>query len=183
MLKLFLVVSFPIHLWTIFLFLRDFSWLADQRSSWDALGVGAYSMIIAFLDSLFVFIFCILLNFMLPNRWKEDRRLSMIILFYYVVVVWAVLVRILRYHIGQYPGVIERLFLDTAHPLRYIFFAIGIMAVFALLMIAGVISAHLNQSKLIARLHTFYDRIMVLAVFYLLLDVAGLVVLFVRIIG
>ena len=83
---LFLTTAFPIHLWTIILVLRDFAWVTERTNAWDAVGVAAYGMVFAFIESLFVFIIVVLLGLLLPKQWDERKRLSFLGLLIFTVV-------------------------------------------------------------------------------------------------
>ena len=53
--KLFSNAGVLTHIWTFILFLRDFSWLNERTNVWDAFAVGAYGLVTAFIESIFVF--------------------------------------------------------------------------------------------------------------------------------
>jgi len=44
---LFLISAFPLHVWTLLLAFRDFSWLTERTNLWDAIGVLSYGLIYA----------------------------------------------------------------------------------------------------------------------------------------
>jgi hypothetical protein len=50
--KLFLIVAFLLHVWTIFMTLRDIGWVAEGRTIGGAIGFSAYVLVITLFESL-----------------------------------------------------------------------------------------------------------------------------------
>src|SRR5574342_450210 len=88
---LFLVCAFPLHVWTIILAFRDFSWVSERTNSWDAIGVVSYGLIFAFIESVVIFLAAILLGFLVSKKWNEDRRLALVGVLVFVTSLWAIL--------------------------------------------------------------------------------------------
>ena len=61
--NLFLICAFPLHVWTIILAFRDFSWVTERTNSWDALGVVSYGLIFALIESVAVFLVALVARF------------------------------------------------------------------------------------------------------------------------
>jgi hypothetical protein len=53
---LFSATAFLIHVWAILLIFQDLSWLAERTNMWDAIGVGAYGLVLALVESVFLFL-------------------------------------------------------------------------------------------------------------------------------
>ena len=87
--SLFLVCAFPLHLWTIILAFRDFSWVTERTNSWDAVGVLSYGLIFAFIESVAVFLVTVLLGFLVSKKWNEDRRNALLGNLVLIASLWA----------------------------------------------------------------------------------------------
>ena len=88
--SLYLTCAFPLHVWTIILSLRDFSWVAERTNSWDAIGVVSYGLVFALVESLLVFLVALLLGFLISKKWDEDRRIALMGLLVFITSLWAI---------------------------------------------------------------------------------------------
>jgi hypothetical protein len=53
---LFAAAAFLVHVWAIMLIFQDLAWLAERTNMWDAIGVGAYGLVVALGESVFLFL-------------------------------------------------------------------------------------------------------------------------------
>lgn len=175
--SLFLACAFPLHLWTIILVFRDFSWVSERTNSWDAVGVLSYGLIFAFLESMAVFLVTILLGFLVSKKWEEGRRNALLSNLVLIVSLWAMasyLYFILQVSIsGQTIDFIASL----KHPVRFLY-AIG-------LALAGVTITLptyfiLRSEKFLQFIKGLFERLSLLTQVYLFFDFIGLVIVIIR---
>ena len=88
--SLFLICAFPLHIWTIILTLRDFSWVSERTNSWDAIGVVSYGLLFAFIESVIVFLVFTLLGFLVSKKWTEDQRIALLGSLVTIASLWAI---------------------------------------------------------------------------------------------
>jgi hypothetical protein len=93
---LFLMAAFPTHVWTIVLILQDFSWIAERNNNWDALSVGAYGLVVAFIESLFVFALALVVSFLIPRKWEGKKRVAILTSLVMIAGMWAILTGALK---------------------------------------------------------------------------------------
>jgi len=67
-LQLFLVCAFPIHVWAYINLFNDMPAMVLEMGVWRILGVTAYVLVFALLESLLVFGLILLVSFILPER-------------------------------------------------------------------------------------------------------------------
>jgi hypothetical protein len=66
--RLFLVCAFPVHVWAYINLLNDMPSMVLEMGVWRILGVAAYVLVFALLESLLVFGLIFLVSFILPER-------------------------------------------------------------------------------------------------------------------
>ncbi len=69
----------------------DFSWIAKRTTTWDAVGVGAYALVIALIESLALFIISVFLSFLLPKKWSETQRIVLMGSLGILISLWGIL--------------------------------------------------------------------------------------------
>src|SRR3990172_8272255 len=93
--SLFLMCAFPLHLWAMILIFRDMSWVIERTNVWDAIGVGSYGMIRAFVESVVVFVIFTVLGFLTPANWMIDRRIAFLSLLVILLSAWGMIAQLL----------------------------------------------------------------------------------------
>jgi hypothetical protein len=93
-LPLFLIVSFPINTWSIYIFFYNFEWVSQRTTLGDAIGYGAYALSTAFFES--VLITLLILPFFLLLKINRDPETSKAVLgiTYLMVSLWVIIGRI-----------------------------------------------------------------------------------------
>lgn len=178
--SLFLISAFPFHLWTLILVLRDLNWISHRTDMWDAIGVGAYAMQYALVESAFFFLLVAVLYISLPGSWGGDKSLAQSS----VIALWIPLLagmrQVYRYFDFASPGFLIKELFATGHPLRFVIIGTAILA--ALVFSLPLILSYLIVFKARARemIIEILGRIKLLSVFYLALDVIGLVIIAIR---
>lgn len=174
---LFLICAFPIHVWTIILAFRDFSWVAERTNSWDAVGLVSYGLIFAFIESVLVFLTAVLLGLLVSRKWTEDRRIALVGTLVFITSLWAMVAYLyFMLHITL-PGGTILFFASLAHPLRVIY-AISLASVIVTVGFPAYLV--LRSEKFLHGIRGFFERISTLTLFYLFFDVIGLVIVIIR---
>jgi hypothetical protein len=175
--SLFLICAFPLHIWTIILAFRDFSWVTERTNSWDAIGVVSYGLIFAFFESVIVFLSAVLLGFLVSKKWNEDRRITLIGTLVFVTSLWA-MASYLFFLLGVSISGETILFLASlAHPLRFMY---AISLVLVGLTVAFPTYYILRSEKFVRGVKGFFERLSLLTQFYLFFDFMGLIIVIIR---
>jgi hypothetical protein len=169
--------AFPLHVWTLILAFRDFSWVAERTNAWDAVGVASYGMIFAFIESLVVSLVAVLFGFLISTKWKEDRRIALLSYLVIIVALWEIVSQLYYLQGFSIPGSIYLFLIHSGHPVRYLYAA---ALVLALLTIGPPVYLLLRSDKALRLARESIDRLSLLTSFYLFLDLAGLVIVIVR---
>jgi hypothetical protein len=175
--SLFLMCALPLHAWTMILAFRDLSWLTDRTNAWDAVGVLCYGLVFAFLESLIVFLVASLLGLITPPRWEPSRRLGFLTVLVLVLSLWAMVGQLFFLINTGFPDAIITFLVRSAHPLRIIYTVIpGIV----ILTFAVPVVLVLRSRRGVQIMGEVIDRLGLLASFYLVFDVAALVIVVIR---
>lgn len=175
--SLFLICAFPLHVWTIILAFRDFSWVAERTNSWDAIGVVSYGLIFAFIESVLVFLVAVLLGFLVSRKWAEDRRLVLVGLLVFITCLWAIASYLFFMLNVSIPRAALLFVSNLAHPLRFLY-AFGLALVVPTVLIPAYLV--LRSDKVLKGMQGFFERLSLLTMFYLFFDFIGLVIVIVR---
>ena len=175
--SLFLICALPLHLWTIILALRDFSWVAERTNAWDAIGVFSYGMVFAFVESLVVFLVLTLLGFLVTKHWNQNQRFALLSTLVLITALWGMLGQ-LYFLLGfSLPEVLISFLTRSGHPLR-IMYAFSLMMVLPTILVPAYLI--LKSGRALRFMQDLTGRLSLLASFYLSLDLAGLVVIVIR---
>jgi len=113
--------AFPLHLWTILLAFRDFSWLIDRSNLWDAVSVLSYGLVFAFAESVLVFLIAALLGLLVPKYWMQERRVALLSILVTCLSVWAIFSQ-LYWLLGlATPGFLIQSLMGVPHPVRFLY--------------------------------------------------------------
>jgi hypothetical protein len=175
--SLFLMCALPLHIWTFILAFRDISWLTDRTNSWDAVGVVAYGLLFALVESLLVFAVMALLGYLVPGRWNPDRRVALLTVLVWVLSLWAMLDQLAFITGAGLPAWLIDIFVNSGHPAR-IFYAV-LLTVVSLSVLLPVLLV-LRSERGYKAVRGLMDRLSILMMFYLVLDAIGLVIVIIR---
>jgi hypothetical protein len=176
---LFLLCTIPVHLWMILMLLRDYSWVVPDFGLRTYIGYVGYSLVAAFLESLIITVPVFLLGFLISHKWGHGKRLASQVLVLIVVTFWVVA--------GQVYFILHE---TPPEWFNWILLRLPFHRELALATLWGLITASiavplrfvLLGEKLSAALLTALDRLSVLAIFYLALDAASLLLVSARLI-
>jgi hypothetical protein len=163
--------------WTIILVLRDVSWVAERTTVWDAVGVGAYGMVFALIESLIVFAIFTVFGFFTPRQWAVDKRIAFLSLLVLLLSAWGIVSQLLFLWNVFLPPSAIRFLAQSGHPVRIMYAA----SLAIILITIGIpVFLFLRSDKLTRSIQDLSERLALLTGFYLLLDLAGLVIVIVR---
>jgi len=159
------------------MYFEDYAWIARRTNAWDAIGVGAYGLVIAFVESVFVFLCAVLLSLLLPQKWTEAKRTVLMGWLVWISAIWGILGQLHFLLDPPIPGWIYKLFTGQAHPARIVYgLFLGLVLVTILLPVYGT----LKSEKFTQITMLIFERVSILTMLYLLLDFLGLVLVVVR---
>lgn len=175
--KLFLACVFPIHVWAIIMFLRDFNWISERTNSWDAVGVGGYAMLLALVESIAVFIVIFILGFLVHRTWNSETRLSVMSTLIFIIAMWAIFTQGFFLLGGMLPESIFQFLVDSGHPFRYLYGTIGAAVI---ITVALPVYLLLRVEKFVQGTMILLDRIAMLSGLYLFFDFVGIIIVIIR---
>lgn len=175
--SLFLVCAFPLHLWTLILVFRDMDWVIQRTNVWDAIGVGSYGMVFALAESLILFAGIVLLGFLTPKEWDVDRRIAFLSLLVILLSLWAVIAQLRYLWNVSLPLPLAQMIAASEHPLRLLY------ALYLAVVVPSValpVYLFLRSSRSVKWIQELTERLSTLAMFYLIFDLVGLVIVIFR---
>lgn len=174
---IFSVCAFPVHVWTLILFFRDYSWIAERTNQWDAIGVGAYGLTIAFVESLLLFIIASALRFIMPATWAEEKWVTLLGSIILLTLVWTIVGQLYFLINISMPSWFLRLFASIAHPLWFLYATIALMVGISIVIWTYFLYV---SKRFRSGVYQFFDRIAVLTSIYLFLDLCSFIIVLVR---
>lgn len=175
--SLFLMCAFPLHAWTLILAFRDLSWVTERTNAWDAVGVMAYGLLFALIESTVIFLVATGLGFLVSAQWDKDRRVVLLAVLVLIASMWAIAGQLFFLLNVPLPGQLIQFLVHSGHPLRVLY----------VLVLTVVTPTVLIPALLVLRSRVFFqffqgviDRVSVLTMFYLFFDIVGLVIVLVR---
>ena len=170
--KLFLISAFPLHVWALLLFFWDFSWIEERSGTWNAIGVGAYALVIALIESVIVLLVALLLGFLIPKVWSPKERASVLALIILLISFWAILGQLYFINKPDLTWLILPL-ATLSSPLFMLYLVSGVIIVISLVI---PIWFALSSEKFNKGLDAVLERVSFLMVIYLLLDVIAIII-------
>ena len=175
--SLFLMCAFPLHAWTLILAFRDLSWLTDRTNAWDAVGVTAYGLLFAFTETVVIFLIAALMGFLVTRYWDSNRRISLLSVLILILSLWAMVSQLYFLAGVSVPDALINFFAHISHPVR-ILYGIALIVVVPTVLVPTLLI--LRSDKALQFTKGLIERLSLLTMFYLLFDVAGLVIVIIR---
>ena len=174
-LRLFLIVTFPLHIWALLMIFRDFESVSERTILWDGFGYVGYSLIFTFVESLVIALVVWLLSLLLPRKWKDQRAINITGSLYMILA--GASMADMAFHTFNEARISRQYLhgLESYPNLTYGLIA-GAMLLFSVVLVMLV----LRSTKVEKVLTEFYDRMMLLSTLYLGLDVVGILVVIIR---
>jgi len=174
--------AFPLHLWTLILFFNDYAWVAERTNAWDAIGVGAYGLVFAFLESVLVFLGAVVLGLLIPRKWDEDQRTALISVLVLITSFWAMIGQL--YFLVNIrvtlPAAVALWLVQSGHPVRFLYLGAAVLIGLTVLPTTLLI---LRSRQAVAFVMASIDRISLLVMFYLFFDFVGVIIVILRNLG
>jgi hypothetical protein len=180
LINLFLVIAFPIHAWSILLVLNDAKWVAERTNSWDVIGYGSYALVVAFVESVFVFLIALLLSVITPKNWKGIKIFAVLGYLSLISATWTILNQAFYFIPEDKINYMYAYFYyhPDFKPLAYLL-VVGVKgAVIASVLIPVLLIA--RNEKVLKAITNFFERLTVLSSFYIFLDILGLIIIVYR---
>jgi hypothetical protein len=175
--SLFLMCALPLHAWTLLLAFRDIAWLTERTNSWDAIGVLCYGLLFALAESLAFFVVFVLLGLLLPRRWEPERRIALLGVYALVLALWAIVAQLFFLANMRLSGRIIEFLVASPHPLWVIYGVLLVLVLITFLVPLWAIGRPGGRLKFVGAL---IEKLALLGMFYLLFDVAALVIVVIR---
>ena len=174
---LFLICALPLHIWTIVLALRDFSWVSARTNSWDALGVISYGLVYTFIESVVIFILAILLGFLISKKWDEKRRIVLLGMLIVICSIWAMASHLYFLLEITPPAQVINFLAGVKHPLRTLYTSLLILVAPTFLIPAYLV---LKSNTLYRFAQDGMDRLSLLMTLYLFFDLSAFIIVLIR---
>lgn len=169
--------ALPLHVWTIILALRDFDWVSARTNSWDAVGVIAYGLAFAMIESLVVVIGAILLGFLVSRKWEEKRRVALMSMLVIILSLWSIFNQSYFLNEMSPPAWLAEFIFRTGRPVV----ALYVLALMLTSLSFAIPTYFIVRSdKFLHILQEGIDRLSLLMTLYLVFDAAALVIILVR---
>ena len=160
---IFAVCIIPVHVWLIINVLREVPAWILRLTTWDLVGVLAYSLVFALVESTLVFLGVLLLGIIIPVRFIRGKAIALSTVLLFLTSTWF---GFLHYN----NQIIER-----RQVIPFVLW--GISYVLVLLIAYFLIQ---RKQKLEALLNDFVKRLAVLSFIYFLMDIVSIVIIGIR---
>jgi len=178
---LFLACVFPIHLWAIIIIFRDLEYIIFKRDLWYAVGYSGYILAFALVESCLFFIFLFLLGYLYPKKFKRNGKaftitcaLGLIFSF------WAMGNQVFYMLVASPPAFFSWIMLRIPYHQTLAFSFLIFMITASFIVPIWVI---IKSSKGQNTANLLIERISLLSIFYLMIDLLAIMAAVIRYIG
>jgi len=171
------MTALPLHIWTFFLAFRDFDWISARTNAWDAVGVVAYGLVIALLESTILCIGAMLLGFLVSAKWEEKRRIAFLSAVVILLSLWSIFNQSFFLSGMSVPGWLTNIVIATGRPLVALYAMVLLLTAISFALPAFLI---LISGKALGAMTEIMDRLSLLMMLYLFFDAAALVLVVIR---
>ena len=179
---LFLMVIFPVHLWSFFASLYNMETVVTRSTSvFDGVGYAAYALLYALFESTLLFLLMAVLGTLLPRRWPAEVKLVQLSLLSWVISLWAAFGQFYRYRLyGWLKAPIDYLFLWLSYRRMFNSVLLGLILGFIIISVALPIWLLRRRPEMKSWWLKVFDKVSILSMFYLMLDLCALLVVVFR---
>lgn len=181
--KLFLLVAFPIHIWSIFQIFENLNWVAERTVFADAIGYGAYALLAALIESGIFFLIALPVFFLLTRSRTAEKALAIAVLSYFTIALLWIFRSIMINQTGDpyfLDSYIHHLADQSGWRLRYRYLAFLLAAILLNTPVVLVPILANRKDKMTNFLMTFAERVEILMYLILGLDALAIVLIIVR---
>lgn len=179
--KLFLIIAFPIHTWSIILAFNNVAWIAERTIVWDAIGFSAYALAFALFESILIFILVLPIYLLLRMKRDIDTTQAIIGSVYLLISIWEIINRI---NISN-SHILETTILQIG---SYLKIRYRYKIVILILIIAGSITVSIGLTPFLISKYdkmkkisiAVFQRIELMSYIYLTLDLSGILIIIYR---
>ena len=175
--SLFLTCAFPLHFWALLMAFRDISWVAERTNLWDAVGVLAYGVVFALVESIMIFLVLALLGLFTPVQWHSDRRVTFLGLLILLTSLWGMTSQLLFIWNVFLPAPAVQFLRSSGHPFRILYGSCLAVVSSSILL---PVFLFMRSKKSIPLMQDLMERLSLLTVVYLFFDFLGLLIVIVR---
>ncbi len=100
---------------------RDISWVAERTNLWDGIGVLAYGVVFALVESIVIFLVLALLGLFTPVQWHSDRRVAFLGLLILLTSLWGMISQLLFIWNVFLPAPAVQFLRSSSHPFRILY--------------------------------------------------------------
>ena len=171
------MTALPLHIWTFILAFRDFDWISARTNSWDAIGVVAYGLVYALIESAVIFVGVILLGLLVSAKWEEKRRVALMSILIIILSLWSILNQTYFLREMSPTAWLVEFATQSGRPL---------VALYALALISTSLSFSipayliLKSDKVLRFTQEGMERLSLLMTLYLFFDASALVIILIR---
>lgn len=158
----------------------DISWVAERTDYWDAIGVAAYGLVFALLESVLIWVVVLLLGFLLTKNWIERKRITLLGVLVVLAALWAMFGQLYFLLNWSFPNNLIQFLAGQSHPLRLLYvFYLAVVSFTVMLFAYFAIFSEKFQGVFIA----LVERLSALMGLYVFLDLTSIIIVLVRNIG
>lgn len=174
---LFLVASFPINFWAIIVWFRNFGSVAEENGTWDAIGVGAYLLLFALLESVVIFLVLLLISMLVAIKLGQQKTLAQVSVLYLALTLALMLEQTRALIELPREGFLLRSLNSIINALSSS--PVVILVIAAVLGVASIAAIHRNE-RVRAGVMTAIEKVVLLSGIYLFLDVVAIIIVVIR---
>ena len=176
-LTLFLVTAFPINFWAIIDWFRNIGSIAEENGLWYAIGVGAYMLSFALMESVVIFLAILFLSMLVPKKWGQEKSLAQVSALYLALAIGLLLEQ--SRALVEFPR--EGFIWRSVNLINNILTSSPALAglIAAALAVASILAIH-RSDRVRRAVILSIEKIALLSAIYLVLDLAAIVVVIIR---
>ena len=154
--------------------------MAERTNYWDAVGVAAYGLMFALVESLLIWVILILMGFILPQKWSESKRMVLLGALIVVTALWAMIGQLYFLLEWSFPSSSILFLARQSHPLRILYAGYLVVATISVVLVAYLAVFSDRFQRMFVSL---IDRLSTLMGLYLFLDMASIIIVLIRNLG
>jgi len=173
--KTFLIVGFPLHVWALLMVFRDLEFVSERTEMWDAVGYAGYTLMFTMVESLLLAVVVWGISLLFPRNWSNSRALS-VSGSAFTVIAGASIID-MAFHAFNQPRISRQYLygLENFTTLTYALIAAAVVVGIAVSVLL-ILKTKWGEKAFVE----IFDRIILLGYFYLLVDLAGIVIVILR---